>query len=367
MKDDHHSVEARVLHHQPLAPLTTLGVGGDAEYYFVANSVADVIAACRWARDRMLPISVLSGGSNLVVADSGVRGLTLDLRLKGVQIDMRGDVAMVTAAAGENWDEFVAELAHNGYAGLECLSGIPGRVGATPIQNVGAYGQEVGQVIAKLVAYDRVQNELATFEAQACGFGYRTSRFRAKDRERYVILSVTFVLQSDGTARTRHAELIQWLGTATAKPADMREAVLSLRRAKSMVFDPADPWSRSCGSFFVNPVVSADEADRIRTVTRVERPPVYPLPDGKVKIAAAWLIELAGFVRGHREGSVGLSKKHSLAIVAHSNATARDVCGFARRIQDAVSERFAVELTPEPMFWGYTHLSRGLPRGLESE
>jgi UDP-N-acetylmuramate dehydrogenase len=367
MNADHLTVEHRVLSRQPLAPLTTLGVGGEAEYYLLARSAEEVAEACSWARRQGLPVWVLSGGSNLVVADHGVRGLTIDIRLKGVTFECNGGLTSVTAAAGEGWDDFVAEVVQRGHAGLACLSGIPGRVGATPIQNVGAYGQDVGQAITRVTVYDRTLNGVAELAAPECGFGYRTSRFRVKERDRYIILSVSFDLQREATSQVRHAELRQWLATEHAGPEQLRDAVIALRRSKSMVFDPADPCSRSCGSFFVNPVVPTATADRIRLRSGVDQAPMYPLPDGTVKIAAAWLIERAGFVRGSRDGSVGLSNKHSLAIVAHPQATARDVCRFARQIQNAVLDQFSVELQPEPVFWGYAGLHRGLPRSIEWE
>lgn len=362
MNENRLTVEHRILRRQPLAPLTTLGVGGVAEYYISIETTAELAAACNWANRQHLLTWVLSGGSNLVVSDDGVPGLTIDIRIKGVSFEQSGESVSATVAAGENWDEFVAQTTARGHAGLECLSGIPGRVGATPIQNVGAYGQDVGQVITRLSAYDRLQNAVVTLDAGECDFSYRSSRFRDRDRGRFVILAVSFELRANGTTGARHAELSRWLGSEPTTPKDMRDAVLELRRSKSMVYDPADPWSRSCGSFFVNPVVPAVTADRIRLRSGIGQPPMYPMPGGLVKIAAAWLIERAGFARGFRDGAVGLSNKHTLAIVAHAHATASDICRFARRIQDGVLEQFEVELLPEPVFWGYDAFRRGLPQ-----
>jgi UDP-N-acetylmuramate dehydrogenase len=353
--------EGRIVPCRPLAPLTTLGIGGCAEYYFRAESVNDVIAACAWASERRLPVWVLSGGSNLVIADQGVRGLVIEIRLRGIEYHLDGGRVFVTAAAGENWDEFVTAVAERGLWGLECLSGIPGRVGATPIQNVGAYGQEVAQVITSIEAYDTTQHTVVSLPNQACDFGYRTSRFRFLDRGRFVILSVRFELQSEPRPLTSHAELRRVLDSDAATTTQTRQAVLALRRAKSMVFDEADPWSRSCGSFFVNPVVSAALAERIREKSGVPQAPIYPVAEGQAKIAAAWLIEQAGFTRAFRDGTVGLSNRHTLAIVAHADATARDVCRLARRIQQTVFERFEVALAPEPVFWGFDGFERGLP------
>jgi UDP-N-acetylmuramate dehydrogenase len=359
MNEEHCAIQQRLVVHQPLAPLTTLGVGGGAEYYILAETVEDVVAACGWANQRQLPIRILSGGSNLVVADAGVPGLIIDMQLRGMSIERNGSVAFVKAAAGEIWDELVAQVVERGQRGLEGLSGIPGRVGATPIQNVGAYGQDVSQSIVCLEAYDKLERSVVTITNQQCEFDYRTSRFRAKDRGRFIILSVSFRL-AEGAPPASHAELMQRLDVENATARQMRDAVLALRRSKSMVFDRVDPWSRSCGSFFLNPIVPAAVAEGIQSQTATRQAPLYPLAGGMTKIAAAWLIERAGFSRGHREGTVGLSEKHSLAIVAHGQATARDVCRFARRIQAAVMERFNVELLPEPVFWGYGALDRGL-------
>jgi UDP-N-acetylmuramate dehydrogenase len=361
MNEEHYAIERRLVVHQPLAPLTTLGVGGGAEYYFLAETADDLVAACGWANQRQLPIWILSGGSNLVVADAGVPGLIIDVQLRGMSIERKGSLVAVKAAAGEVWDELVDQVVKRGHHGLEGLSGIPGRVGATPIQNVGAYGQDVAQSIVGLEAYDRLENAVVAITNEQCEFDYRTSRFRAKDRGRFIIMSVSFRLTLDGAPRASHAELKQRLDIENATAQQVRDAVLALRRSKSMLFDRVDPWSRSCGSFFLNPIVPAVVAERIQLQAATSQAPIYPLADGMTKIAAAWLIERAGFSRGHRDGAVGLSEKHSLAIVARNQATARDVCRFARRIQAAVMERFNVELLPEPVFWGFGALHRGLP------
>lgn len=361
MNEDRSAIEQRLVVNQPLAPLTTLGVGGVAEYYFLAETADDVVSACGWAKQRQLPIWILSGGSNLVVSDAGVPGLIIDIQLRGMSIERQGPIVFVKAAAGENWDDLVAQVVKRGHHGLEGLSGIPGRVGATPIQNVGAYGQDVAQSLVCLEAYDRLEHAVVAITNEQCQFDYRTSRFRAKDRDRFIILSVSFRLVLDGAPRASHAELKQRLDIENATAQEMRDAVLALRRSKSMLFDREDPWSRSCGSFFLNPIVPAIVAERIQLQTAPLQAPLYPLAGGMTKIAAAWLIERAGFSRGHSEGTVGLSQKHSLAIVAHGQSTARDVCRFARRIQTAVMDRFNVELLPEPVFWGFGALHRGLP------
>ena len=364
MNQDLLNIEGRVRAGLPLAPLTTLGIGGVSEYYFLAETVIDLIAACQWANERNLPVRILSGGSNLVIADAGVAGLIIDLRTKGVQFDSDQSRAFVTAQAGENWDALVETIVERGYSGLECLSGIPGRVGATPIQNVGAYGQEVAQSIAHVDAYDLLNNSVVRIGSGECEFAYRNSRFRARESGRYVILSVCYELKHNGSPVTGHADLTRLLnqnGVIRPTTLDLRKAVLAVRRSKAMVLDPSNPCSRSCGSFFVNPVVSEDLAEEIRSRSDTRHIPIYSLPAGGAKIAAAWLIERAGFVRGYRDGPVGLSGQHSLAIVAYDLAMARDVCDLGRKIQDAVLQRFGVELLPEPVFWGYSAFRRGLP------
>lgn len=357
-------IETQIRSGQPLAPLTTLGVGGAAQYYLVVEDVESLVAACRWARKKNLPLWVLAGGSNLVVSDQGVAGLTIDLRLSGCEFDVRAEEELVTAAAGEGWDELVASTAKRGLFGIECLSGIPGRVGATPIQNVGAYGQEVSQTIVQVSAYDRHEDKIQQFEGDACEFGYRTSLFRHRLPGRFVLLSVTFRLSRMQRVPLRSEELMRRLSQKAIEhpqPTDVRAAVLEVRRSKSMVYDVADPWSHSCGSFFVNPVVSSAHAASIEAQFADQTVPFFSQSDGTTKIAAAWLIEKAGFLRGHQEGLVGLSPRHSLAIVAQPRARAEDVCLLARKIQNRVFERFGVRLTPEPAFWGFSHWADAIP------
>jgi UDP-N-acetylmuramate dehydrogenase len=262
----------------------------------------------------------------------------------------------VTAAAGEPWDDFVRAAVERGWAGLECLSGIPGLVGATPIQNVGAYGQDVSQTITRLRAVDRRTRRPVTLSAAECRFGYRDSLFRSGEPERYVVLGATFRLIPGGAPTIRYAELERHLasrGTTTPTLAEVRESVLAIRRAKSMVLEDGDENRRSCGSFFVNPVVGAGEAARVAALAAADGGmPQWPEPGGRVKLSAAWLIERAGFTRGERMGAVGLSTRHTLAIVCHDGARAADVAAFARRVRGRVAERFGVRLAPEPVFWG---------------
>jgi UDP-N-acetylmuramate dehydrogenase len=349
----------------PLAPLSTLGVGGPARWYVEAGDEATVLAAVEWAAERHVPLRVLGGGSNLVVADSGVDGLVLRVALRGIASRESGGEVELTAAAGEPWDTVVRLAVERGWAGLECLSGIPGLVGATPIQNVGAYGQEVSDTVAAVRVLDRAAGTAVSLAPAACGFGYRDSAFKSRTPDRYVVLAVTYRLRPGGAPAVRYAELARHLagrGVAAPTLGDVRESVLAVRRAKSMVLDPGDPNRRSCGSFFVNPVVPAAEAERIAAVAGDPAMPRWPEPGGqRVKLAAAWLVERAGFARGHADGAAGISTRHTLAIVAREGARAADVVRVARRVRDGVLARFGVRLHPEPVFWGFPPTKDGLP------
>lgn len=346
----------------PLAPLTTLGVGGPARHYLQAESSEDVVAGVGWAAARRLPLLILGGGSNLVVADEGFPGLVLHLATRGVETRVAGDSVELTAAAGEEWDDVVALAVERGWAGLECLSGIPGRVGATPIQNVGAYGQEIAETLLGLEALDLASGRRATFSRDECGFAYRTSRFKQADRNRYVLLSASFRLRAQGPPSVRYLELATFLsaqGIEHPTLGDVRQAVLALRQRKSMVFHPGDPESRSVGSFFTNPIVEAAQASAIETqlrqagvLTEDDRMPSFPAPDGRSKLSAAWLIERAGFSKGYACGGVGISKRHALALVNRGGGTAREIVDLARRIRHGVHESFGIRLETEPVLVG---------------
>jgi UDP-N-acetylmuramate dehydrogenase len=336
----------------PLAPLTTLGVGGEARFFCEATDEALLRAALGWAKARGVPVRILGGGSNVVVGDDGFAGLVIRLATRGHSFTRTGDGVELRALAGEPWDGVVAAAVEAGFQGLECLSGIPGSLGATPIQNVGAYGQDVAETIVSVRAWDREKDELREFSAAACRFGYRDSFFKSEAPERFVVLEATFRLRPGGAPALRYAELERHFAERSAPGlAEVRAAVIALRRAKSMVWNEADENRRSCGSFFVNPVVDAERADAVLAAAAEPTMPRYPQPDGRVKLAAGWLIERAGFARGTRRGPVGLSSRHALAIVCHDGARAADVLDFARSIQSAVRERFGVELVPEPVFW----------------
>ncbi len=322
-----------------LADLTTLAVGGPVERLVEVADAAELVAAVREADEAGRPLLVLGGGSNVVAPDEGWPGDVVAVRSRGIE----RSGAVLTVQAGEDWDDLVAHTVANGLAGIEALSGIPGSTGATPVQNVGAYGQEVAQTITAVRVYDRAEKSERTLSPEECGFAYRDSRLK-KDPSRFVVLDVTFALEeSADSSPVGYAELARRLGVElgdTAPLAAVREAVLELRRGKSMVLDPADPNSRSAGSFFTNPVVPSEQA--------VEGCPSWPTGDGLVKLSAAWLVEHAGFGRGTREGNVGTSSRHSLALTTEPGATAAELLAFADRVTAAVEERFGVTLVREP-------------------
>jgi UDP-N-acetylmuramate dehydrogenase len=332
-----------------LAPLTTLRLGGPARRLVEASSEAELIAAVREAEP---PVLVLAGGSNVVIADQGVPGTVVRVATRGVE---RDDGRLVVAA-GESWDALVADCVAGGLQGFECLAGIPGSVGATPIQNVGAYGQEVSETVESVRVLDRATDRVEEMAAAACGFRYRSSVFKYRDRR--VVLSVTFRLRRDGVSGpVRYAELARSLGVpvgGSAPLSEVREAVLALRRGKGMVIDPADPDSVSAGSFFTNPILSPEAFASLRDRAGPDlRPPAWPEPDGRVKTSAAWLIEQAGFRRGHGNGRVGISTKHTLALVNRGGGTTAELMALAREIAAGVHERFGVRLAPEPVLVGH--------------
>ncbi|MFC7496559.1 MULTISPECIES: UDP-N-acetylmuramate dehydrogenase [unclassified Nocardioides] len=335
---------------------TTLRLGGPAQRWVRATSEQELVEALTAADSAGEPVLVLGGGSNLVVADAGFPGTVIEVATTGVQADADDGPscggAMVTVAAGESWDELVELAVERGWVGIEALSGIPGSVGATPIQNVGAYGQEVSQTVASVRVWDRTLRGIRTFAAADCRFGYRTSRFK-RDRldpwgGRHVVLSVTYQLgQGDLGAPVAYAELARALGVELgqrAPLADVRRAVLALRGGKGMVLDPVDHDTWSAGSFFTNPVV--DPADVPPDA------PSWPQPDGRVKTSAAWLIERSGFAKGHGNDRVALSGKHTLALTNRGSGTADDLLALAREVRDGVAQRFGIELVNEPVLVG---------------
>ena len=332
-----------------------MGVGGSARFFVGADDEATVVEAARWAEARGVPLSVLGGGSNIVVADDGVEALVVHVALRGVSSRDAGGAVEVTAAAGEPWDSLVERAVVSGWAGLECLSGIPGRVGATPMQNVGAYGQEVSQTVTAVRVLDRRSGAIATLSAADCGFGYRTSRFKSGEADRFIVLAVTYRLVPHGAPTVRYADLEKDLaarGISRPSLRDVRTSVLAIRRSKSMVLDPADDNRRSCGSFFLNPIVDATRLAEVERAAGGASVPRWPEAGGRTKLSAAWLIERAGFRRGEGPGPVTLSSRHSLAIVCHDSARAADVTAFAAEIRASVEARFGVRLVLEPVLWG---------------
>ena len=333
----------------PLAPLTTLRLGGPAKRLVSVASEAELVAAVREADE---PLLLLAGGSNLVLPDAGWPGLVVRIETRGVA---RAGEA-VEVQAGEPWDDLVAATVADGLAGFECLSGIPGSVGATPIQNVGAYGQEVAETVRSVRVLDRETGAIAELTGAECGFAYRSSALKGSDRR--VVLAVTFALHPDRMSQPlRYAELARALDLelgARAPLHEVREAVLALRRGKGMVLDPADPDTRSAGSFFTNPVLTQAQFERLEpAVAAGTRIPRFPAPGGQVKIPAAWLIEQAGFTKGYPGGTgPRISGKHTLALVNPGGATADSLVTLAREIRDGVLARFGVELTAEPTLIG---------------
>jgi UDP-N-acetylmuramate dehydrogenase len=344
-----------------LAGLTTLGVGGPARRFVRAGTEAELIAAIRDADQRAEPLLILGGGSNLVIADTGFPGTVVQVATQGIQPQPAGpdaDPVQLTVAAGEDWDGVVASCVAAGLSGLECLSGIPGLTGATPIQNVGAYGQEVAELITTVRVYDRVTGEVTELPGADCGFGYRTSMFKRDSSGRRVVLGVTFELRpGELSGPIRYAELAHSLGVPDGGQAPLgavREAVLTLRRGKGMVLDPADPDSRSAGSFFTNPVLDDAQFAALQKLVGADVPiPRFPAGPGQVKVPAAWLIGQAGFGKGYPgPGGARISTKHTLALVNPGGATAADIAGLAREIRGQVWDQLGVDLACEPILVG---------------
>ena len=345
----------------PLAPMTTLGLGGPARYFADVTDIEALLAGVDWADSQGVPLFVLGGGSNIVVADSGFPGLVLRVCIRGIETKLEGDSVELTAGAGEDWDPLVGRSVANNWAGLECLSGIPGRVGATPIQNVGAYGQDTSETLIWVEAFDLNTRKLVRLSAADCEFGYRTSRFKTRDRARFIITRVSYRLKVAGAPAIRYPELqrhLGELGLTTPTPADVRESVLAIRRRKAMVIDANDPDSKSVGSFFVNPTLTHQQFELVksqaaRLIRGEEEIPSYPADGNLVKLSAAWLIERAGVGRGYVHGNVGTSTKHALAIINRGSGSAREVVELKELIQSRVLDAFGITLTPEPVFVGF--------------
>ncbi|MCX6137870.1 MAG: UDP-N-acetylmuramate dehydrogenase [Ignavibacteriales bacterium] len=343
--------------HVKLAQFTTINLGGPASFFAECLSVDDVCEALAFADSHQLKIHVLGGGSNTIFLDEGFPGLVLKMGMGYVRSESDRNTVRFTAGGGVVWDDCVLDAVHQGAAGIECLSGIPGTVGASPIQNIGAYGQEVKDTIESLCAVDRLTLKPVIFSAAECEFGYRQSRFKSVDRGRYVITEVTYRLRKGGTPEIRYPELQKFLdiqldvrrpGDTTTLLESVRNAVLQLRHSKSMVFDPTDENARSVGSFFMNPVLTPDQLKEFQSRVAAlgkKLPNGFPADDG-VKIPAAWLIEQAGFQKGYTKNGAAVSSRHALALV-NKGCTTRDILNLAEEIERGVRETFGISLERE--------------------
>jgi UDP-N-acetylmuramate dehydrogenase len=342
-----------------LAPLTTLEVGGPARYFLDARSQQEVVDAVAYASERRWPLFVLGGGSNLVVADAGWPGLVLKMGLPGIDGESTGGNTLFSVGAGENWDHFVAHAVSKNCAGLECLSGIPGTVGGTPVQNVGAYGQEVSQTIIGVRVLEIATGTVSELDKAACGFAYRTSVFNTTKRGQHIVLRVSYRLKNNGQPILEYADLRNCFSASRVSPTllEVREAVRRIRQSKAMLLVAGDEDCRSAGSFFKNPLVDAREVTRVTELAERIVPgkivPQYPATNGQVKLAAAWLVEQAGFYKGYSRGPVGISRKHSLALVNRGGATAKDIMSLKDEVVARVLEVWGVNLHPEPVFVGF--------------
>jgi UDP-N-acetylmuramate dehydrogenase len=349
----------------PLAPLTTLQVGGAARYFAELKREDEVREAAQFAKARDLPLFVLGGGSNLVIADSGWPGLVLKVAIGGITSpranDAPGNAVLFSVGAGVNWDDFVAQAVVQNCAGVECLSGIPGSVGGTPVQNVGAYGQEVADTIESARALDLKQDRVVVLPKPACGFRYRASIFNSAQRGRYIILRVNYRLKRGGAPSLKYADLQRHFAESPAQRttppslAETREAVRAIRRSKGMLIVPGDDDCRSAGSFFKNLVLGEGQFQELagRAASRGLEIPSYPALDAQHKISAAWLVEHSGFRKGYAAGAVGISHKHALALINRGDAKASDIVELKDKIQHAVQEAWGIPLEPEPVFVGF--------------
>jgi UDP-N-acetylmuramate dehydrogenase len=341
----------------PLAPYTTFQIGGPARWFAEALSEDDIAAGIAFATERKLPLFILGGGSNLLVSDSGFSGLVLRIALRGIRSTEERGRSIISAAAGEDWDGLVAYAVAAGLAGVECLSGIPGTVGGTPVQNVGAYGQEVSQTIVTVRAFDRKTLQFLDLAASDCGFSYRRSIFNSSQRDRYVVSRVHYALHKDAPASFVYADVARYFAArdVTAPTlVEVREAVRSIRAQKGMLLMTGDADCRSAGSFFKNPVVPASVVASLAQDLGVDKQsiPAYPAPQGEVKLSAAWLIERAGFAKGYALGKAGISSRHTLALINRGGASASEVTALRDQVIAAVASRFAVRLEPEPVWLG---------------
>jgi UDP-N-acetylmuramate dehydrogenase len=344
---------------KPLAPFTTFGIGGPARWFVQAETEDEIAEAAAWAAEHGTALFVLGGGSNLLVSDAGFDGLVLRVGLKRIANDSALDEpappgqVIYQAAAGEDWDAFVERTVQDCCAGVECLAGIPGTVGGTPVQNVGAYGQEVASAIERVRAFDLQQYAFVEFSAAECGFAYRHSRFNSTDRWRYVVTRVDYRLTAGGAPTLRYADLKRAFAEGEQpKLAEVAAVVRRVRQAKGMLMVDGDPDCRSAGSFFKNPVVSEEQMRAIAAGSEKE-PPRFPAGHGQLKLPAAWLIEQAGFVKGYVQGKAAISSRHTLALVNLAGASSQEILALASQIRDAVEARFGIRLEMEPVMVGF--------------
>ncbi|QMV20128.1 UDP-N-acetylmuramate dehydrogenase [Granulicella sp. 5B5] len=346
--------------HQPLAPLTTFGIGGPARYLALVEHESDIPEALTWAAERELPVFILGGGSNLLIRDTGFNGLVLQIALRGITEGVKGVNSQLTAAAGEPWDAFVDYAVTRNLAGIECLAGIPGLVGGTPVQNVGAYGQEVAETITAVRAFDRTTSCFTTLTAQDCHFAYRASLFNRPAAQggepgRYIVTAVTFQLTPNGAPSLRYADLQRRFANQPQPTLnEVATAVREIRRSKGMLLVPGDPDCRSAGSFFKNPIVASETIDRIATAVDIEAStiPHWAATDNQIKLPAAWLLERAGFTKGFIDGAAGISSRHTLALINRGGATFADIERLQNHIIATVRERFGITLEREPVLIG---------------
>lgn len=353
-------IEKKIQKDTPLAPLTTIQLGGPAKLFVECNNKKEIIDALTYANNKNIPVHILGSGSNTVFADKGFDGLVLKTTNKGIRFKKEKDKSYVSASAGETWDSLVEQCVNNGLAGFECLSGIPGSVGAAPVQNIGAYGQDVSQLITEVKVINRETTEQQSFSHDECQFGYRTSRFKTLDANKYIITNVVFKANNCESPNITYPDIIEQLGgeakiasldCSSASLKKIRDAVLHIRKLKAMVTDETNTNLKSCGSFFINPIITQSKLEQIQS----KEDSVVPFFESnkQIKIPAAWLIARAGFPKGFRHGGVGISPQHNLAIVNYEGTT-QEVMTLAQNIQQAVKQKFDIELVLETNAIPYT-------------
>lgn len=343
---------------EPLAALTTFGVGGPARYFVQVSSEEEAVAAVAFAREKGVEFLTLGGGSNVLISDEGFSGLVILNRIKGLSVVEEGDdTVLVTVGGGEDWQDFTDLCVAREWQGVECLAGIPGTVGASPIQNIGAYGQEVAEVVLRVRCLDLATGRVVTFDKEECAFRYRESIFNTREAGKYLVLSVTFNLKKSGVPVIKYRELEERLsGIPSPSLADVRDAVIAIRADKGVLVRTGYESFKSAGSFFKNPIITQAQFKYIESIVAQDEGSTnwaWPLPNGDVKVSAAWLIQRSGFDRGHRKGKVGLSPHHTLILINGDGASAREIVDFAADIQQRILDRFGVLLKPETPLIGF--------------